>query len=307
MLPASNRGVGMNLCFPDVCNTPAGPATVPVPYPNIAFNAQATPFSPQVKVTMMNALNLGSAIPMTSGDEGGVAHPMIKGMGRYTMGNPIVKVNFLPGIMLTVPTTGNNGNAPAGAHIVPSVTQVFYTCAAAPVAALACARVARSGSELRIEAFDFASPTRVAAALHEMGHGEPLTLDLRANPGGRLDAALRIAQLFLPRDTPLCRLVEPDGDEVVRYARSERTWTMPLTVRVDHDTGSAAELVAAVLQYHRRAVVVGTPTRGKTTIQRFAAPRTAQRTDYVTVAQWRLPDGSDLSQRGVVPEATPSS
>src|SRR3954470_22036334 len=110
MLPASNRGAGMNMGFPDVCNTVVGPATVPIPYPNIAMNAQASPFSPNVKITMMSALNMASRIPMTSGDEAGTAHPMVKQAGAYTMGNPIVDINNMPAINLTCPTTGNNMN-----------------------------------------------------------------------------------------------------------------------------------------------------------------------------------------------------
>jgi carboxyl-terminal processing protease len=130
MLPASNRGAGQNLAFPDVCNTPVGPATVPIPYPNIAMNAQATAFSMVVKVSMMNALNMSSVIPMTNGDQAGVAHPTVMGAARYTMGNPIVFVDKQPAICLLCPTTGNNMNAPLGAVLVPSAVNVFYTFAA---------------------------------------------------------------------------------------------------------------------------------------------------------------------------------
>ncbi|EYF08877.1 S41 family peptidase [Chondromyces apiculatus] len=135
MLPAANRGAGMNLGFPDVCNTIVGPATVPIPYPNIAMNAQAAPFSPVVKVSMVNALNMGSKIPMTSGDEAGTAHPTVKGMGAYTMGNPIVHIDRLPAINLTCPTTGNNMNNPVGAVLVPSAVNVLYTYRTAPAGA----------------------------------------------------------------------------------------------------------------------------------------------------------------------------
>src|SRR5262245_907327 len=129
MLPASNRGAGMNMGFPDVCNTPVGPATAPLPYPNIAMNAQAVPFSPIVKVSMMPALNMGSQIPMTIGDEAGVAHPTIKGPGRYTVGNPIVSIDGMPAINLGCPTTGNNMNNGLGAVLVPSAVNVFYCLA----------------------------------------------------------------------------------------------------------------------------------------------------------------------------------
>ena len=101
MLPASNKGVGMNSGFPDVCLTP--PVPLPVPYPNFALHAMAVPFSPVVKVTMMPALNMASKIPMTMGDELGIAHPMFKQMGAFTMGNPKIYIDKLPGINLLCP------------------------------------------------------------------------------------------------------------------------------------------------------------------------------------------------------------
>ncbi len=129
MLPASNSGVGMNVGFPDVCLTPVGPSAVPIPYPNLALNAQATPFSMVVFVTKRPGLNMGSVIPLTSGDEAGVAHPIIKGPGTYTVGNPKVFVEKLPGINLTCPTKGNGVNNGLGMVAVPSIVNVFYSLA----------------------------------------------------------------------------------------------------------------------------------------------------------------------------------
>lgn len=307
MLPAANRGAGQNLAFPDVCNTVVGPATVPVPYPNIALNAQATGFSTIVKVSMVNALNLASQIPMTSGDEAGAAHPTVKGAARYTMGNPIVMVEKMPGIMLTAMTTGNNMNANAGAVIVPSTANVLYTCAAPGVdradtaRRLDAARVSVSEpGTLRISAIDFDTPTLVERHVRRLAPDGVLTLDLRDNPGGRLDAALRLLDLFLPVDAPLCRVAEPDGDELLARARHDFELTLPLVVLVDENTGSAAELVAAVLSWHGRARVVGTATHGKASVQRYATDERG-RSRYVTAARWRLPDGSDIEGRGVLP------
>src|SRR6185436_40551 len=98
MLPANNKGIGMSLGFPDVCLTP--PVPLPVPYPNIALNALAAIFSPVVKLCMLPALNMASFMPMTMGDEAGLAHPTFKGTGRYPMGNPIVHIDMLPAINL---------------------------------------------------------------------------------------------------------------------------------------------------------------------------------------------------------------
>src|ERR1700733_3950932 len=126
MLPASNRGAGMNIGFPDICLTPAAPAPIPTPYPNMAMNAMAAPFAVTVWISMMNALNMISEIPMTEGDEPGTASPNM-GPGRYTMGNPIVFVELMPGINLLCPTTGNDMVNPIGAVLVPSIVNVFFT------------------------------------------------------------------------------------------------------------------------------------------------------------------------------------
>lgn len=126
MLPASNRGTGMNLGFPDVCNTPTPAGPVPIPYPNIAMASSASTFATVVYVGMVNALNLNSSIPNTSGDEAGSAQPNM-GKAGYTMGNPIVNIEKVPAISLACPTNGNNYNCSLAAVIVPAVSVVSYT------------------------------------------------------------------------------------------------------------------------------------------------------------------------------------
>jgi carboxyl-terminal processing protease len=283
MLPASNRGAGQNLAFPDVCNTPVGPATVPIPYPNIAMNAQATAFSMVVKVSMMNALNMSSVIPMTNGDQAGVAHPTVMGAARYTMGNPIVFVDKQPAICLLCPTTGNNMNAPLGAVLVPSAVNVFYTFAADSAEAtwltdvrqrletLGPARVTAAVAGdvllLRVAAF----PADVVRRVHVALMGLPLdevravAIDLRGNPGGELSAAVDLAADFLPDGSLVARVVDADGDEEdLRTTRAPR-FDLPVTVFVDHDTASAAEVFVSALRNAGRGVLVGKPTRGKMT------------------------------------------
>lgn len=309
MLPAANRGAGQSFAFPDVCNTPLGFATLPIPYPNIALNAQASGFSTVVKVAMVNALHVASHIPMSSGDEAASLHATVKGAARYTTGHPTVMVEMMPAVMLTALTSGNNMNAPAGAVVVPSTTNVLYGCVAAgadPAATLRRLDAARVGASepgtLRIGAIDFDTPTVVEgyARAHEGG----LTLDLKDNPGGRLDAALRLLDLFLPAGAPLCVLVEPDGDETLVRARHDYTLSSPLVVLVDEGTGSVAELIAAVLKWHRRALVLGTPTHGKASVQRYVTDGDGA-SHCLTALCWRLPDGGDIEGRGVLPSAAP--
>lgn len=290
MLPASNRGAGMNLCFPDVCNTPVGPATVPIPYPNIAMNAQALGFSPTVKVSMMNALNLGSSIPMTNGDQAGVAHSTIMGQAKYTMGHPMVFIDKQPAICLLCPTTGNNNNAPLGAVLVPSAVNVFYTFAAEEQASwltdvrqrldtLGAAEVSASleGETLllRIGAF----PADVVRRLHAATLGlaleavRAIVIDLRGNPGGELAAAVDLASEFLPEGSTVACMVDAEGDEEELITARPPRFEAPVRIFVDAGTASAAEVFAAALRDAGRAVLVGTPTHGKHTAAMLVASK----------------------------------
>jgi carboxyl-terminal processing protease len=338
MLPASNKGVGMNIGFPDVCLTPVGPVVVPIPYPNFAMNVMAAPFSPIVKVTMMPALNMASKIPMTMGDEPGVAHPMFKQMGAYTMGNPIVYVDKLPAINLLCPTTGNNMNDALGAVLVPSVTNVLYTFAlvtpeGAPDRAAAPrsfdrrmsladleqleqrlegpgrepvrAELLRDGvGYLAIHVFSAAVPALVYSALQtlEAAGARRLLLDLRGNPGGELHAFLELAGDFLPLGALLVTMEDTDGDRTAYRSRRAQTWDHPLGILIDRGTASAAELFAGCLHSHGRAVLVGETTYGKGAGQRLVPAQEGLGAHATTAASFTLPHGEEVEGCGVSPD-----
>ncbi|MFT3772961.1 MAG: S41 family peptidase [Minicystis sp.] len=345
MLPAANRGVGMNLGFPDVCNTPTPAGPVPIPYPNIAMNAQATPFSPVVRICMMAALNMGSKIPMTSGDEAGSASP-IKGAGAYTMGCPNVNIDSLPAITLLCPTTGNNMNNALGAVLVPSLVNVFFSYRPsdlAPDAARGRDRYTRETSAedlaalhdevigggeaesrqvplrgamlpggvgvLAIGVFTPDLPERVYSEIQRLEEDgmESLVLDLRGNPGGDVEAFLRVAEDFLPEGMEMARAIEDDGDEVIHRARQDGAYGMPLVVLVDGQTASAAELLAGCLQAHGRAVVVGERTYGKGVAQRIVPAASGPGIFCATVARYQLPDGGEIEGIGIQPDVTVAS
>jgi carboxyl-terminal processing protease len=319
MLPASNKGVGMCIGMPDVCLTPAPPGPpVPVPYPNIGLNAQAAPFSPVVKVSMVNALNTASQIPITAGDEAGVAHPVVKGPARYTMGNPVVHVDSLPGINLLCPTTGNNANNALGAVLVPSVTNVFFTHDVRPpleVAALErLAETLRSAPAgtcggdgitwVAVPVFGRDASTRLHGELRRAAADgvTALVLDLRGCPGGVLDAALELADDFLEKGAILATRIDPDGDALVLRARRGTPYSFPLLCLVDRRTASAAELFVGALRAHGRALVVGERTRGKGTAQTLLPGHDEPGLSYATVARFLLPDGRPLDGVGIDPD-----
>lgn len=321
MLPASNSGVGMNIGFPDVCVTPVGPVPVPIPYPNMALNATAVPFAPNVLISFVPGLNMAAEMPMTLGDNAGVESPFM-GPGRYTMGNPTVMVNAMPAVNLLCPTSGNDFINPVGAVLVPSITNVFYSRAGAPrsgavdpdaVAGLSDALVEPEAVELlspggvgfiAIPVFSSGVPARVYSALSRWGADRVtgLILDLRGCPGGELVAAVELAGDFLPEGAVIATATDADGDDTIYRARQERPHAFPLVVLVDGRTASAAEVFAGALQAHGRAIVVGSRTYGKGTAQKLVPGDSEPSARYGTVATLTLPDGQPVEGRGILPD-----
>lgn len=316
MLLASNRGAGMNVGMPDICLTPAAPSPVPVPYPNFALNMQASPFCTLVRLTGMAGLNLGSKIPMTTGDEGGTAHPMFKQMGAYTAGNTVVFLEKLPAINLTCPTTGNNMNAVPGAVLVPSVTNVFFTLdranapealedAVAPREEITVAASYSPNGEVvvRIARFtsDAARAFLVEAERAGLSDADRLVIDLRGCPGGDAAAALELAGDFAEAGTVLARFVGTDGDETRVRARGSKRYDVTVSILVDAQTASAAELFAGVMRTSCGATLSGETTYGKGTAQRFLPTPGQGPSRYETVGEYLLADGTRITGEGLQP------
>ena len=123
---------GTNMGMPDVCKTPVGPAIVPIPYPNISMGATAMPSSAAMKVLIAGgfAHTVGTQIPMSNGDQPGVAGGLISGciMGptKFLMGSTATFFGGKPAARLTS-MTGQNGssmNVP-GTTIAPAQTKVL--------------------------------------------------------------------------------------------------------------------------------------------------------------------------------------
>jgi carboxyl-terminal processing protease len=319
MLPASVKGPGMNMGFPDVCLTPSVPSPVPIPYPNMAMHAMASPFCATILNSMMPALNMGSIIPMTTGDEPGVAHPFFKQMGMFTMGSPKVILQGLPAITLTCQTVGNNMNNAAGVVTVPGAPTILYGDAGRPAPEKAVcegdlvlargALIARDvrpslpretpgGAGLvviRVLAWDVPAAFRTAVArLSERGC-DRLILDLTGNPGGEVSAAIELLRDLLPEGAVIATLVDRDGDAITYRARGDAC-RLPITVRVDRGTASAAELLAGSLQAHGRAALHGERTHGK------SAARACLGGAAADVARFLLPDGRDIQGAGLTPD-----
>ena len=125
---ANSQMMGMDLAFPDVCLTPAGPVPVPIPYPNIAMGPTAIPSQMIVLIEAMPAHNLGTTTPLTNGDNAGVAmgvaSGLVMGPSRHLTAAFTVLFGGMPATRLTSMTLQNSTNAP-GARLVPSQVKVL--------------------------------------------------------------------------------------------------------------------------------------------------------------------------------------
>ena len=135
-------------------------------------------------------------------------------------------------------------------------------------------------------------------ALMGYGHARTLVMDLRRNPGGYLDEALQIVDLFLSPGQVLAgaegRNIQGELEKQAWTARSPaRVAGMPIVVLVDEFTASAAEIISGALQDHDRAVVVGQRTFGKGVVQ-TVYPLPAGRQMRITTGSWFTPLGRSL-------------
>ena len=125
---ANTQMGGMSLGFPDVFKTPAGPAVVPIPYPNIAMGPMGVPPVPNVLFGGAPAHSLMTEVPLTQGDDGGVLGGVVSqmemGPSRCLDGANTVLVGGAPATRLTSPTLQNGINAP-GACLVPAQLTVL--------------------------------------------------------------------------------------------------------------------------------------------------------------------------------------
>lgn len=129
-----------------------------------------------------------------------------------------------------------------------------------------------------------------------------LVLDLRNNPGGILDSAVDVSDLFLTRGV----IVSAEGrTSEARFTREARSGDVldgtPIVILVNKGSASASEIVAGALQDHHRALIVGTPTFGKGLVQ-TVMPLSRGRAIKLTTSRYFTPSGDSIHETGIEPD-----
>lgn len=128
-----------------------------------------------------------------------------------------------------------------------------------------------------------------------------LILDLRNNPGGLLDDAIKIGGEFLEQKVIV---KEKDSDGSILDLRSEgpaRLKDLPVVVLVNEGSASASEILAGALRDHRQIILIGTKTFGKGSVQDLES--LPQETSLrITVAHWLTPNGNEIDDKGLEPD-----
>jgi carboxyl-terminal processing protease len=141
-------------------------------------------------------------------------------------------------------------------------------------------------------------------ALRAGAHGElsGVVLDLRHNPGGLLDQGVKVADRFL--DSGIIVTTKGRGGRHVEIERAHHKDTeprYPMVVLVDGGTASASEIVAGALQDHGRAVVIGTQSYGKGSVQTVIELEDGSGLK-LTIARYYTPSGRSIQERGITPD-----
>ncbi len=156
---------------------------------------------------------------------------------------------------------------------------------------------------IRVTNFDKKVASDVKASIKKHAKtGKGIVLDLRNNPGGLLDQAVELTDLFVSEGVIVSQKGRNKAEDVSYSATKSATITdLPLVVLVNEGSASASEIVSGAIQDLKRGVVVGEKTFGKGSVQ-VVMPITDTEAVKLTVARYYLPSGRTIQAVGVTPD-----
>ncbi len=154
--------------------------------------------------------------------------------------------------------------------------------------------------DIQLSAISMHTADDVAQVLAKYPHSKGVVLDLRDNPGGILSQAVSIASLFLPKGT-IVSYDPKDGPEQILQSTNLSPDPAPLVVLINKGTASSAEIIAGALQDRNRAVIIGSRSYGKGTVQEITTLSDGSQLE-ITVANYKLPSGRTIDRKGITPD-----
>ena len=131
-------------------------------------------------------------------------------------------------------------------------------------------------------------------------NAKALIVDLRDNPGGWVDAAIKIADLFMDKgEVASLRYRDGSGET---YTTEDGSNPIPMVVLINENSASASEILSGALQDHNRATIVGVQSYGKGVVQYVLPVGSEGAGMQVTVAQYFTPNGNEVHHVGITPD-----
>ncbi len=161
-------------------------------------------------------------------------------------------------------------------------------------------------AHIRISNFQAKTTGDFQAAFNDLqneGEIKGLILDLRNNPGGLLSQAVQIADLFLDQGVIVSTRGRIREQNMLFEARTadDLVYRFPIVVLVNKGSASASEIVAGALRDNRRAIIIGTPTFGKGSVQTII-PLEDGAGLRLTTARYYTPSGVAIQAQGIIPD-----
>lgn len=155
---------------------------------------------------------------------------------------------------------------------------------------------------IKLDEFSSHAAEQMKEAIEELQKqkASAFVLDLRGNPGGLLFASVDIARMWLT-EGEIVDIVDRRGGHRSFEANNSAITDLPLVVLVDNNSASASEILAGALKENRRAVLVGTNTYGKGTVQSVHSLSDGSGL-AVTISRYYPPSGININQKGIEPD-----
>ena len=163
---------------------------------------------------------------------------------------------------------------------------------------------------VRIVQFQEKTDEDLSKALKNMkeenkGELKGLVLDMRNDPGGLLDQAVRVADHFVPEGQMIVYTEGREKDSKMQFTakKGSKEPNYPIVVLINGGSASASEIVAGALQDHKRAIILGTQSFGKGSVQTII-PLSDDSGLRLTTARYYTPKGRSIQAKGITPDIT---